>query len=430
MNKIKDVSVRIRIMLLVFFAMFVSNISIAVTLSYNLYNNFFQILTGQIIFKAILFFIIFEAIAGSLSEFVIIRPLKKGIILADSIANNDLSVNIETIHHGEAGQMIESLLKAKNNLKNLISEIQKSSKKVAFSSEDLNNIIGQASAHINEINTGIKKLISDFHQNVENIKQTSISLSDITDNSQNTAELASKILEYAKSVKYAAENGRVSVDSIVGAINDLASNSKDVSDEVLELEKQSNKIDEIVVIISGISEQTNLLALNAAIEAARAGEAGRGFSVVAEEIRKLAEDTNSSLQDIGNLVKDMNAKTRNVVSAVMTTEEKVELGVSKSNQIKTNIDEIIDSIENTFSMLNTITEGVTTQAAALEEMSATIDSMNSTVESGIDVSNDIKGKLNIQETLFNKIDSTSGELVVLSEDMNKLTNIFKLSSDS
>lgn len=426
MNKIKNLSIRVRIMLLVFFAMFVSNISIAVTLSYNIYNDFFQIVTGGIILKAILFFIIFEVIAASLSEFVIVKPLKKGIILADSIADNDLSVDIETIQHGEAGQMIESLLKAKNNLKNLISEIQKSSKKVTFSSENLNNVIVQASTQINEINEGIKELISDFHRNVENIKQTSISLSDITDNSQNTAELASKILEYTKSVKYAAENGKVSVDSIVGAINDLASNSKDVSDEVLELEKQSNKIDEIVVIISGISEQTNLLALNAAIEAARAGEAGRGFSVVAEEIRKLAEDTNSSLQDIGNLVKDMNAKTRNVVSAVMTTEEKVELGVSKSNQVKTSIDEIISSIENTFNMLNTITEGVTTQAAALEEMGATIDSMNSTVESGIDVSNDIKEKLNIQETLFNKIDSTSGELVVLSEDMNNLTNTFKL----
>lgn len=83
-------------------------------------------------------------------------------------------------------------------------------------------------------------------------------------------------------------------------------------------------------------------------------------------------------------------------------------------------------MENTFAMLTDITDGVTTQAASLEEMTATIDDINMTIESGLNVSNDIKEKLNIQETLFNKIDGTSDELVILSEDMNELTNVFKL----
>ncbi|MFL0195378.1 methyl-accepting chemotaxis protein [Clostridium sp. WILCCON 0269] len=430
MNKVKNVSIRIRIMLLVFFAMFISNISITLNLSYNLYHNPFHIISGQVIIKAIIFFIIFEVLAALLSEFLLIRPLKKGILLADSIANNDLSINVEAIQYGEAGQMIQSLLKAKNNLKNLISSIQESSKKVTLSSEDLNNVIVQASTQVSEINEGAKNLISDFHQNGENIKQASAALSGITDNSQETAELALKIAEYTRAVKDAAEDGKDSVNSIVGAINELAANSKNVSSEVLGLEDQSNKINEIVNIISQISEQTNLLALNAAIEAARAGEAGKGFSVVAEEIRKLAEDTNKSLQDIGHLIKDMNTKTNNVVSAVATTEEKVELGVTKSNEVKTNIDKIIDSMENTFTMLKDITDGVTNQAASLEEMTATIDDINLTIESGINLSNNIKEKLNTQETLFNKIDNTSDKLVILSEDMNKLTNVFKLSSDS
>ncbi|KZL88953.1 methyl-accepting chemotaxis protein [Clostridium magnum] len=426
MNRIKNISIRTRIMLLVFFAMFISNVSIILTVSYNLYHNPFHIITGQVVTKAIVFFIVFEALAASFSEFLLVKPLKKGILLADSIANNDLSVNIETLQQGEAGQMIESLLKAKENLKNLISTIQKSSGKVTLSSEDLNNIIIEANTQVNEINEGIKRLISNSYQNAENIKQTSIALSSITDNSQKTAELASSIAEYTKLVKDSAEGGKNSVDSIVGAINDLALNSKNVSSEVLGLEDQSNKITEIVNIISQISSQTNLLALNAAIEAARAGEAGKGFSVVAEEIRKLAEDTNNSLQDIGHLIKDMNMKTGNVVSAVAATKEKVELGVAQSNEVKNSINKIIDSMESTFAMLTDITDGVTTQAASLEEMTATIDDINMTIESGLNVSNDIKEKLSIQEKLFNKIDKTSDELVVLSENMNELTNVFKL----
>lgn len=426
MNKIKNISIRTRIMFLVFLAMLFSNLAVVFTLSYNMYHNIFQLITGQAVTKAIIFIIVFQLIAALLSETLLIKPLKKGIILADSIANNDLSVNIETLQQGETGQLIQALLKAKDNLKNLISTIQKSSGQVTLSSENLNVIINQANSQVNGINEGVKKLISDSYQNAESIKQTSVALSEITGNSQKTADLASKIAEYTKAVKDAAEDGKNSVDSIVGAINDLATNSKEVSSEVLGLENQSNKITEIVSIISQISEQTNLLALNAAIEAARAGEAGKGFSVVAEEIRKLAEDTNSSLQEIGHLIKDMKMKTENVVSAVTATEEKVELGVAQSNEVKLSINKIIDSMENTFAMLIDITDGVTTQAASLEEMTATIDDINMTIESGLNVSNNIMENLNIQETLFNKIDKTSDELVTLSEDMNELTNVFKL----
>jgi methyl-accepting chemotaxis protein len=251
-------------------------------------------------------------------------------------------------------------------------------------------------------------------------------LSGITDNSQQTAELAARIETYAKGVQDSAEVGKSSVNSIVEVINEVAVNGQNVSKEVTELENQSNKISEIVNIISQISEQTNLLALNAAIEAARAGEAGRGFSVVAEEIRKLAEDTNNSLQDIGSLVKDMSSITKNVVSAVEMTDKKIILGVSQSNEVKLSIDKIIDNMQNTFKMLKNITDGVTNQAASLEEMTATIEDINMTIENGLSVSNEIKSNLDSQEKLFGKIDKTSNELVDLSENMSNLTNIFKL----
>ncbi|HJV31126.1 MAG TPA: methyl-accepting chemotaxis protein, partial [Bacillales bacterium] len=419
---------RTRIMTLVFLAMLISSASIIMTLSYQQYGNFFQLLSGQVIIKVIVIMIIFEVIAALLSEFLLIRPLKNGITLADSIANNDLTVTITGIQQGEAGQLIASLSKAKDNLTNLISSIQSSSKQVTLSTEDLNNIIIEANHQVHEINEGVKRLIDHSNQNAESILQASSTLNNITEHSQKTAENTSKIADYTKSVKAAAENGKSSVNSIVGVINDLALNSKLVSNEVLGLEEQSKKISEIVHIISQISGQTNLLALNAAIEAARAGEAGKGFSVVADEVRKLAEDTNHSLQEIGHLIQDMNLKTENVVSAVTANEEKVELGVTQSNEVKINIDNIIESMENTFTMIMDITDGVTTQAASLEEMTATLDEINTTIESGLYVSNGMMDKLNKQETLFNKIDSTSEELVTLSEQMNGLTNVFKLSN--
>ncbi|WP_028537459.1 methyl-accepting chemotaxis protein [Paenibacillus sp. J14] len=426
MNRIRNISIRTRIMVLVFLAMFVSNTALIVTLSYSQSNDFFKLITPSLVLKALIIFLIFQVISAFISEAFLVRPLKAGARLANSMAENDLSVKIHTFQQGEAGQMIRSLQKARDNLKHLIASIQSSSERVTLSSEELNRIIEQANGQVHEINEGIKHLLSVFTQNAESMKQTAVAISEITNHSQTTAELTSRIAEQAQSVMRSAEGGKRSVESIVEAINELAANTKHVNSEVLGLEEQSQKITEVISIIKQISEQTHLLALNAAIEAARAGEEGRGFAVVAGQIRKLAEDTNHSLQEISSLVEDMTVRTGSVVSAVAQTEEKVQQGVTQSENVKVNIEQIIDNIENTFAMLNDISDGVTTQAAALEEMTATLEDVNTTIESGLQVSGVIQDQLGTQEQIFGDIEQTSCKLVELSENMNGLTNVFKL----
>ncbi|MGG3454547.1 methyl-accepting chemotaxis protein [Paenibacillus rhizolycopersici] len=426
MNRIRNISIRTRIMVLVFLAMFVSNTALVVTLSYSQHHDFFKLITPSLGLKALIIFIVFEIFAVIISEVLLVRPLKQGAKLANSMAENDLSAEIRVTQQGEAGQMIQSLQKARDNLKHLIATIQSSSERVTLSSEELNQIIEQANGQVHEINEGVKLLLNVFTQNAESMKQTAVAISEITNHSQTTAELANQIAERAQLVIDSAEDGKNSVDSIVEAINDLAANTKHVSGEVLGLEEQSQKITEVVSIIKQISEQTHLLALNAAIEAARAGEEGRGFAVVAGQIRKLAEDTNQSLQEIGSLVEDMTVRTGSVVVAVAQTEEKVQQGVTQSGNVKTIIEQIMDNMENTFAMLTEISDGVTTQAASLEEMSATLEDVNGTIESGLEVSGEIQGQLGTQEKIFGDIGKTSGKLVELSENMNGLTNVFKL----
>jgi methyl-accepting chemotaxis protein len=426
MNRIRNISIRTRIMLLVFLAMFVSNTALIITLSYSQHNDFFKLITPSLMLKAFIIFIIFEVGAAFISEALLVRPLKQGVKLANSMAENDLSAEIRATQQGEAGQMIRSLQKAKDNLKHLIATIQSSSERVTLSSEELNQIIEQANGQVHEINEGVKHLLNVFTQNAASMKQTAVAISEITNHSQTTAELSNQIAERAQSVMHSAEGGKRSVESIVEAINELAANTKHVSSEVLSLEEQSQKITEVVSIIKQISEQTHLLALNAAIEAARAGEEGRGFAVVAGQIRKLAEDTNQSLQEISSLVEDMTVRTGSVVAAVAQNEEKVQQGVTQSENVKTNIEHIIDNVENTFAMLTEISDGVTTQAASLEEMTAALEDMNGTIESGLQVSGEIQGQLGTQERVFGEIEKTSVKLVDLSENMNGLTNVFKL----
>ncbi|MBW4840547.1 MAG: methyl-accepting chemotaxis protein, partial [Paenibacillaceae bacterium] len=241
MNRIRNISIRTRIMVLVFLAMFVSNTALIVTLSYSQHHDFFKLITPSLGLKALIIFIIFEVGAALISEALLVRPLKQGVKLANSMAENDLSAEIRTTRQGEAGQMIQSLQKARDNLKHLIATIQSSSERVTLSSEELNQIIEQANGQVHDINEGVKHLLNVFTQNAESMKQTAVAISEITNHSQTTAELANQIAERAQLVMNSAEGGKQSVDSIVEAINELAANTKHVSGEVLSLEEQSQK---------------------------------------------------------------------------------------------------------------------------------------------------------------------------------------------
>lgn len=222
MNRIRNISIRTRIMVLVFLAMFVSNTALIVTLSYSQSNDFFKLITPSLVLKALIIFLIFQVISAFISEAFLVRPLKAGARLANSMAENDLSVKIHTFQQGEAGQMIRSLQKARDNLKHLIASIQSSSERVTHSSEELNRIIEQANGQVHEINEGIKHLLNVFTQNAESMKQTAVAISEITNHSQTTAELTNRIAERAQSVMDSAEGGKRSVESIVEAINELA----------------------------------------------------------------------------------------------------------------------------------------------------------------------------------------------------------------
>jgi len=196
-----------------------------------------------------------------------------------------------------------------------------------------------------------------IHQIATAMEEMSMTVNEVAGNTTNAADAASKVAE-------SAHEGQVVVNQAVKGMQQVAEVVRSSAAIVGNLGATSEKIGEIVNVINEIADQTNLLSLNAAIEAARAGEMGRGFSVVADEVRRLAERTMASTKQIGSMVSEIQSGTQKAVASIEAGKAEAERGEQLSHQAEASLTAIVDSIENIKSMISQI-------ATASEEQAAT-----------------------------------------------------------
>ena len=159
----------------------------------------------------------------------------------------------------------------------------------------------------------------------------------------------------------------------------IAGSVSDTAKQIAELGKSSVKIGHIIGVIDDIADQTNLLALNAAIEAARAGEQGRGFAVVADEVRKLAERTTTATKEIAEMIQTVQEETKSAVAAMETGTRQVEAGVQTTSQAGDSLKEIIRMSDNVGEMITQIATAATEQSSASEEINQNIERITTLV---------------------------------------------------
>src|SRR5208337_2760755 len=204
-----------------------------------------------------------------------------------------------------------------------------------------------------------------------------------------TAEMSQTIVDVAKNASYASEmakgatdiadKGKDTVKKAVDAIMSISDSVRESSDTIEELGRSSHEIGEIVAVINDIADQTNLLALNAAIEAARAGEQGRGFAVVADEVRKLAERSSKATAEIGRMITAIQVEVEKAVSSMNEGTKRVNIGVECSVKAGEALSTIVSSIYSLQSMVQQI-------ASATEQMSTVSEQISGDVETVASVS--------------------------------------------
>ncbi len=285
-------------------------------------------------------------------------------------ADGDLTVHITNDKDDEIGKLFKGFNTAVDNIKKMILQVTEAVQSTAASSSQISSSSEEMAAGAQEQSAQTTEVAGAVEQMTKTILET-------TKNSSIAAEAARNSGEIAKG------GGKVVVETIEG-MNRIAEVVSKSATMVQALGKSSDQIGEIVQVIDDIADQTNLLALNAAIEAARAGEQGRGFAVVADEVRKLAERTTKATKEIASMIKQIQKDTSSAVESMVEGQEEVEKGKKLADEAGKSLNEIIKGAEQ-------VVDVITQVAAASEEQSSASEQISNNVEAISNVTHESAG---------------------------------------
>ncbi len=345
--------------------------------------------------------IIFSAFIVIILTRGIVRPLNHAVYIADALASGNLNKRVEANSKDEIGRLLSSMQQVVRKLRVVIANVKIATDSVASGS----HLLSDSS---DDLNKGSQELALQTEQVVTAMTEVSQTIMDVAKNASYAAEAAMRASD-------TATKGKKIVDTTADDMSQIATMTGEAAQTIEELGKSSAQIGEIVTVINGIADQTNLLALNAAIEAARAGEQGRGFAVVADEVRKLAERTSQATKDIALRISAIQKASKESVDAIKRASSQVESGVVLAREASSSMDSIVEASSGAGDIVQRIAAATEQQSTATEEVTQTMENISDITKKTATSSHDIK--------------LSSDDLAKLTVELRELIAFFKGTGD-
>ena len=415
----------------------------------------------------------------------VIDPIKESFYVLEKLANNDLTARMEGDYKGDHAKIKNSLNSAMDTLENTIKKVTDSSEKVAMSSSTLSSTasevgkgVQQITETISQVATGSQEQSKTVMASTSAMEQLSRAIEEVATGAQTQAktvdetvalvqQITSAIDQVVGSAKNAAEtsqhvsevatSGGQQVADAVGSMDRIKVATDKVADMVKKLGESSQQIGAIVETIDDIAEQTNLLALNAAIEAARAGEHGKGFAVVADEVRKLAERSSKATGEIADLIGGIRQMTELAVDAMEKGSKEVADGTalgknagealkhiedavasvvqqaqdvsSAAVQMSSSSSEIIRAIENVSAITEQSTAAAQQMAASSNEVSQQIEQVAALSEENSASAQEVSATTEEQNASVEEMTASADELAQMARNLQDLVEQFNVDND-